>query len=93
VGQILLIQGTNIKNPVATTKVVICILLSRSKRVRLTPMDNASALFRELHCRTYLKHEVVIITSINPRVCKGKLILTSTPATRFYCDSTIDLIR
>ncbi|KAG2251239.1 hypothetical protein Bca52824_081375 [Brassica carinata] len=65
----------------------------RSKRVRLTLMDNASALFRELHCRTNLKHEVVIITSINPRVCKGKLILTSTPATRFYCDSTIDLIR
>ncbi|KAF3595509.1 hypothetical protein DY000_02024718 [Brassica cretica] len=71
VGKILLIQGTNIKNPVATTKVVIALLLSR----------------------TDLKHEVVIITSINPRVCKGKLILISTHATRFYCDSTNDLSR
>ncbi|KAL0649962.1 hypothetical protein Bca4012_092653 [Brassica carinata] len=65
----------------------------RIKRVRLTLMDNASSLFRDLHCRTYMKYEVVIIASINPRVCKGKLILTSTPATRFYCDSTIDLIQ
>ncbi|KAG2255707.1 hypothetical protein Bca52824_075001 [Brassica carinata] len=62
----------------------------RIKRVRLTLMDNASSLFRDLHCRTYMKYEVVIIASINPRV---KLILTSTPATRFYCDSTIDLIQ
>ncbi|WZZ34411.1 hypothetical protein YC2023_017812 [Brassica napus] len=84
VGQILLIQGTNIKNPVATTKVVIALLLSSptylqshntysSKSVRLILMDNASALFRELHCRTDLKHEVVIITSINPKVCKGNI--------------------
>ncbi|KAG2285801.1 hypothetical protein Bca52824_045405 [Brassica carinata] len=65
----------------------------RSKRVRLTLIDNASALFRDLHCRTYMKYEVIIIISINPRVCKGKLILTSTPATRFYYDTTIDLIQ
>ncbi|CAN6887684.1 unnamed protein product [Brassica oleracea] len=57
------------------------------------PPSTSSLDTGELHCRTDLKHEVVIITSINPRVCKGKLILTSTPATRFYCDSTIDLIR
>ncbi|CAN6899254.1 unnamed protein product [Brassica oleracea] len=37
-----------------------------------------------------MKYEVVIIASMNPRV---KLTLTSTPATRFYCDSTIDLIQ
>ncbi|KAL0671025.1 hypothetical protein Bca4012_033729 [Brassica carinata] len=69
VGQIILIQGTNIKNSMATTKVVTY----RSKRVRLTLIDNASALFRDLHCRTYMKYEVIIIISINPRVCKGNI--------------------
>ncbi|KAG2304824.1 hypothetical protein Bca52824_033475 [Brassica carinata] len=39
-----------------------------SKMVRLKIMDNASALFRDLHCRTVMKYKVVIITSINPRV-------------------------
>ncbi|WZZ78510.1 hypothetical protein YC2023_099082 [Brassica napus] len=84
VGQIILIQGTNIKYPMEKTKVVICLLLNRPtylhshithriKRVRLTLMDNASSLFRDLHCRTYMKYEVVIIASINPRVCKGNI--------------------
>ncbi|KAG2255331.1 hypothetical protein Bca4012_092174 [Brassica carinata] len=61
--------------------------------VQLTLMDNAYALFRDLHRMSVMKYKVALITSINPRVCKGKLILTSTSATRFYCDSTIDLIQ
>ncbi|KAG2268286.1 hypothetical protein Bca52824_062841 [Brassica carinata] len=65
----------------------------RSRMARLTLMDNASALFRDLHRMSVMKYKVVLITSINPRVCKGKLILTSTSTTRFYCDSTIDLIQ
>ncbi|KAL0813334.1 hypothetical protein Bca101_069777 [Brassica carinata] len=62
----------------------------RSRMARLTLMDNASALFRDLHRMSVMKYKVVLITSINPR---GKLILTSTSTTRFYCDSTIDLIQ
>ncbi|WZZ73479.1 hypothetical protein YC2023_084849 [Brassica napus] len=69
VGQILLIQGTNIKNPVATTKVVIALLLSRYRNYN----GQCICLFKELHCRTDLKQEVVIITRINPRVCKGNI--------------------
>ena len=39
VGQILLIQGTNIKNSVATTKVVIGLLLSRYQNyIKPTPL-------------------------------------------------------
>ncbi|CAG7885443.1 hypothetical protein HID58_013414 [Brassica napus] len=86
-------QGNDLKNPRATTKVRIGLLLNRSKMVRLTIMDNVSAQFRDLHSMTVMKYKVVIITSINPRVFKGKLILATTPATRFYCDSTIDLIQ
>ncbi|KAH0870388.1 LOW QUALITY PROTEIN: hypothetical protein HID58_077410 [Brassica napus] len=41
------------------------------------------AQFRDLHSMTIMKYKVVIITSINPRVFKGKLILATTPATRF----------
>ncbi|KAL0824224.1 hypothetical protein Bca101_047901 [Brassica carinata] len=64
-----------------------------SKIVRLTLMDNVAAQCRNLHSMTVMKYKVVLITSINPRVFKGKLILTTTPATRFYCVSTIDLIQ
>ncbi|KAG5400902.1 hypothetical protein IGI04_015509 [Brassica rapa subsp. trilocularis] len=41
------------------------------------------AQFRDLHSMTIMKYKIVIITSINPRVFKGKLILATTPATRF----------
>ncbi|KAH0929286.1 hypothetical protein HID58_015013 [Brassica napus] len=41
------------------------------------------AQFRDLHSMTIMKNKVVIITSINPRVFKGNLILATTPATRF----------
>ncbi|CAN6878834.1 unnamed protein product [Brassica oleracea] len=69
VGQIRMFQGSNMKNPRATTAVVIGLLLNRM--FRLTLMDNASALFRDLHRMSVMKYKVVLITSINPRVCKG----------------------
>ncbi|CAN6821578.1 unnamed protein product, partial [Brassica oleracea] len=71
VGQIRMFQGSNMKNPRATTEVVIGLLLNRLRMVRLTLMDNASALFRDLHRMSIMKYKVVFITSINPRVCKG----------------------
>lgn len=39
--------------------------------VRLTLMDNASALFRDLHSKTVMKYKVLLITSIIPKVLKG----------------------
>ncbi|WZZ57505.1 hypothetical protein YC2023_057612 [Brassica napus] len=82
VGQIRMFQGSNMKNPRATTAVIIGLLLNRptylyshisyrSRMARLTLMDNASALFRDLHRMSVMKYKVVLITSINPRVCKG----------------------
>ncbi|CAN7136003.1 unnamed protein product, partial [Brassica rapa subsp. narinosa] len=93
VGQIRMFQGNDFKNPRATTEVRLGLLLNMSKMARLTIMDNVSAQFRDLHSMTVMKYKVVIITSINPTVFKGKLILATTPAIRFYCDSTIDLIQ
>ncbi|CAN6822541.1 unnamed protein product [Brassica oleracea] len=46
--------------------------LKKSKMVRLTLMDNASALFTDLHSKTVMKYKVVLITSINPRVLEGR---------------------
>ncbi|CAN7057635.1 unnamed protein product [Brassica oleracea var. botrytis] len=101
VGQVVLIQGTDLQNPSVISKIVVALLLNRSKMVRLTLMDNASSLFRDLHSKTVMKYKVVLITSINPRVLKaflpymitGKLTLATTTATRFYCDSSINLIQ
>ncbi|KAG5400186.1 hypothetical protein IGI04_014793, partial [Brassica rapa subsp. trilocularis] len=102
VGQIRMFQGNDLKNPRATTEVRLGLLLNMyrtfflkkmSKMVRLTIMDNVCAQFRDLHSMTVMKYKVVIFTSINPTVFKGKLILATTPAIRFYCDSTIDLIQ
>ncbi|CAN6895369.1 unnamed protein product [Brassica oleracea] len=101
VGQVVLIQGTDLQNPSVISKIVVGLLLNRSKMVRLTLMDNASSLFRDLHSKTVMKYKVVLITSINQRVLKaflsymitGKLTLATTTATRFYCDSSINLIQ
>ncbi|KAH0863665.1 hypothetical protein HID58_080876 [Brassica napus] len=71
VGQVVLIQGTDLQNPSVISKIVVGLLLNRSKMVRLTLMDNASSLFRDLHSKTVMKYKVVLITSINPRVLKG----------------------
>ncbi|CAF2107922.1 unnamed protein product [Brassica napus] len=96
------LPGTDLQNPSVISKIVVGLLLNRSKMVRLTLMDNASSLFRDLHSKTVMKYKVVLITSINPRVLKGtflpymitgKLTFATTTATRFYCDSSIDLIQ
>ncbi|CAN6983902.1 unnamed protein product [Brassica oleracea var. botrytis] len=72
VGQVVLIQGPDLQNPSVISKIVVGLLLNRSKMVRLTLMDNASALFTDLHSKTVMKYKVVLITSINPRVLEGR---------------------
>ncbi|CAN6972621.1 unnamed protein product [Brassica rapa subsp. trilocularis] len=64
-----------------------------SRIVRLVITDNASALFRDMHIKSVMRYKVLLITSVNARVIKGKLTLATTTATRFYCDSSIDPIQ
>ncbi|KAG5413274.1 hypothetical protein IGI04_000841 [Brassica rapa subsp. trilocularis] len=52
--------------------------LHRSKMVRLTTWDNEAANFRELNRISTRKNQIVIITSIIPRLHEGKLSLTTT---------------
>ncbi|CAF1708244.1 unnamed protein product [Brassica napus] len=66
------LPGPDLQNPSVISKIVVGLLLNRSKMVRLTLMDNASALFTDLHSKTVMKYKVVLITSINPRVLEGR---------------------
>ncbi|KAH0857262.1 hypothetical protein HID58_085523 [Brassica napus] len=61
--------------------------------VRLTIWDNQAVYFRELNRISTRKHQIIIITSIIPRLHEGKLSLTTTPGSRFYFDNDIDIIQ
>ncbi|KAH0885439.1 hypothetical protein HID58_061535, partial [Brassica napus] len=65
----------------------------RSKVVRLTIWDNEAANFRGLNHISTRKNQIVIITSIIPRLHEGKQSLTTTLGSRFYFDSDIDIIQ
>ncbi|KAH0917588.1 hypothetical protein HID58_025248 [Brassica napus] len=64
-----------------------------SKLVRLTIWDNEAANFRELNRVSTKKNQIIIITSIIPRLHEGKLSLTTIPRSRFYFDNDIDIIQ
>ncbi|KAH0928559.1 hypothetical protein HID58_014286, partial [Brassica napus] len=64
-----------------------------SKLVRLTIWDNEAANFRELNRISTRKNQIVIITSIIPRLHEGKLSLTTTLGSHFYFDNDIDIIQ
>ncbi|KAH0883617.1 hypothetical protein HID58_059713, partial [Brassica napus] len=61
--------------------------------VRLTIWDNEAANFRRLNRISTRKNQIVIITSIIPRLHEEKLSLTTTPGSRFYFDSDINIIQ
>ncbi|KAG5378075.1 hypothetical protein IGI04_025917 [Brassica rapa subsp. trilocularis] len=58
--------------------VLNCVNWITSKMVRLTIWDNEAANFRELNRISTRKNQIVIITSIIPRLHEGKLSLTTT---------------
>ncbi|CAF2101611.1 unnamed protein product, partial [Brassica napus] len=93
VGRICLIQGSDLYNHNIDTKIIIGFRLHRSKLVRLTFWDKEAANFRELNRISTRKNQIVIITSIIPRLHEGKLSLTTTPGSRFYFDNNIDIIQ
>ncbi|KAH0858515.1 hypothetical protein HID58_086776, partial [Brassica napus] len=93
VGRMYLIQGSDLYNHNTNTKIIIGLRLDRSKVVRLTIWDNEAANFRELNRISTRKNQIVIVTSIIPRLYEGKLSLTTTPGSRFYFDNDIDIIQ
>ncbi|KAH0858342.1 hypothetical protein HID58_086603, partial [Brassica napus] len=93
VGRICLIQGSDLYNKNTYSKIIIGLRLHISKMVRLTIWDNETSNFRELNHISTRKTQIVIITSIIPRLHEGKLSLTTTPGSRFYFDTDIDIIQ
>ncbi|CAN7098950.1 unnamed protein product, partial [Brassica rapa subsp. narinosa] len=93
VGRLCLIQGSDLYNHNTDTKIIIGFRVDRSKLVRLTLWDKEAANFRELNRISTRKNQIVIITSIIPRLYEGKLSLTATPGSRFYFDNNIDIIQ
>ncbi|CAN6881833.1 unnamed protein product [Brassica oleracea var. botrytis] len=93
VGRIYLIQGSDLYNQNTNTKIIIGLLLHRSKLVRLTIWDKEAANFRELNRISTRKNQIVFITSIIPQLYEGKLAFTTTPGSRFYFDNDIDIVQ
>ncbi|KAL0737583.1 hypothetical protein Bca4012_013793 [Brassica carinata] len=75
----------------ATTifQLIIGLLLNRFTMVKLTLWENEASLFRQLQSKSNRKYKVVLVTSIIPNICKGKLLLSSSSATRFFFDENI----
>ncbi|KAH0928240.1 hypothetical protein HID58_013967, partial [Brassica napus] len=93
VGRICLIQGSDLYNHYTDSKIIIGLRLDSSKLVRLTLWDKEASNFRELNHISTRKNQIVIITSIIPRLHEGKLSLTTTPGSHFYFDNDIDIIQ
>ncbi|WZZ90684.1 hypothetical protein YC2023_119263 [Brassica napus] len=61
--------------------------------VKLILCDKQAADFSILQSKKNRKFKVVIITSIIPKLFQGKLLLSSSPATNFYFNKSIDYIK
>ncbi|WZY87235.1 hypothetical protein YC2023_033619 [Brassica napus] len=61
--------------------------------VKLILCDKQATDFSILQSKKKRKFKVVIITSIIPKFSKGKLLLSSSPATNFYFDKSIDYVK
>ncbi|KAL0807332.1 hypothetical protein Bca101_099824 [Brassica carinata] len=61
--------------------------------VKLILYDKQAADFSILQSKKNRKFKVVIITSIIPKLFQGKLLLSSSPATNFYFNKSIDYIK
>ncbi|CAG7864147.1 unnamed protein product [Brassica rapa] len=93
VGRICLIQGSDLYNHYTDSKIIIGLRLDRLKLVRLTLWDKEASNFRELNRIYTRKNQIVIITSIIPRLHEGQLSLTTTPGSCFYFDNDISIIQ
>ncbi|KAH0923986.1 LOW QUALITY PROTEIN: hypothetical protein HID58_024004, partial [Brassica napus] len=83
VGQILIIQKINQYHPEFNIDATIGLRLNMSTIVKLILRDKQTADFSILQNMKNRKFKVVIITSIIPKLFQGKLLLSSSPATKF----------
>ncbi|CAF2044714.1 unnamed protein product [Brassica napus] len=89
VGQILIMQDDYPHYPEYQTKLIIGLRINGWMMVKLTLWGNEASLFRQLQAMSHRKYKVVLVTSIIPSICKGKLLLASSSATQFFFDENI----
>ncbi|KAG5374713.1 hypothetical protein IGI04_039309 [Brassica rapa subsp. trilocularis] len=93
VGQVLIIQKIIPHHPELNIDATIGLRLNRSTIVKLILCDKQAADFSILQSNKNRKFKVVIITTIIPKLFQGKLLLSSSPATNFYFNKSIDYIK
>ncbi|KAL0663809.1 hypothetical protein Bca4012_100646 [Brassica carinata] len=64
----------------------------RTVVVYLSLWDEAASMFRGLISSGDRTQSVMVVTTVNPKIFGGNLLLNSTPATKFYFDTNFPAI-
>ncbi|KAF2579183.1 hypothetical protein F2Q68_00004945 [Brassica cretica] len=89
VGEIRSVQGSDLQNDAATTRIVVHLLIEPTVTVNVSLWDEAASAFRGLLRDGYKSQSVMRVTSVNPKLFGGNLYLNSTQGTRFFFDTTL----
>ncbi|CAN7111601.1 unnamed protein product, partial [Brassica rapa subsp. narinosa] len=89
VGEIRSVQGSDLQNDTATTRMVVRLLIEPTVTVNVSLWDEAASAFRGRLRDGDKSQSVMLLTSVNPKLFGGNLYLNSTQGTRFYFDTTL----
>ncbi|KAL0674337.1 hypothetical protein Bca4012_002318 [Brassica carinata] len=89
VGEICSVQGSDLRNDAATTRVVVGLLIEPDVTVYLSLWDEAASTFRGLLKAGNKTKSVMLVTTVNPKLFGGNMYLNSTPGTRFFFDTNL----
>ncbi|XP_013590002.1 PREDICTED: uncharacterized protein LOC106298425 [Brassica oleracea var. oleracea] len=89
VGEIRSVQGYDLQNDAATSRIVVCLLFEPTVTVNVSLWDEAASAFRGLLRAEDKSQSVMLVTSVNPKLFGGNLYLNSTQGTRFFFDTTL----
>ncbi|CAF2105359.1 unnamed protein product [Brassica oleracea var. botrytis] len=89
VGEIRSVQGSDLQNDAATTRIVVRLLIEPTVTVNVSLWDEAASAFRGLLRDGDKSQSVMLVTSVNPKMFGGNLYLNSTQGTRFFFDTTL----
>ncbi|KAH0922249.1 hypothetical protein HID58_022267 [Brassica napus] len=101
VGEIRSVQGSDLRNDAATTRVVVRLLIEPDVTVYLSLWDEAASTFRGLLKAGDKTKSVMLVTTVIPKLFggsdhllpasfqSGNMYLNSTPGTRFFFDTSL----
>ncbi|XP_013644582.1 uncharacterized protein LOC106349195 isoform X1 [Brassica napus] len=89
VGEIQSVQGSDLKNNAATSRVVVRFLIERNVTVYFSLWDEAASTFRGFLKAEDKSNSVMLVTTVNPKLFGGSMYLNSTQGTKFFFDTSI----